>query len=143
MSSAISARLLEFLEFPYSSDVFGDLLVEPLVVIFPLRYFREHFLLPSVCLLCVCVGHHDGLECGVMDFVASLRRDSMKREEETCACCHLQCSRCPSGPHLPSMYSLRLIFVIGWMWCHGVLPSGSLQVFLTVTVLKRLRYQYS
>ena len=21
----------------------------------------------------------------------------------------------------------------GWIWCHGILPSGSLQVFVTVT----------
>ena len=22
----------------------------------------------------------------------------------------------------------------GWMWCHGILPSGSLHFFITVTV---------
>ena len=43
MSSATLARLVEFLEFQCFSNVLGELLVELLVVIFPLRDFREHF----------------------------------------------------------------------------------------------------
>ena len=66
MSSAILARLLEFLEFPYSSALAFS---SGRYIEWVPYWMRAVWpgLLPSVCLLCVCVGHHDGLECGVMD----------------------------------------------------------------------------